>query len=344
MHPLLCVKLINEIVKNLFITFLSLILLGISAIAFAVGYGVYAYTAEGPLTESKLVLIESGSGVKKIAQILKSENVIQNKLVFEAAARFDDAVLGNILKAGEYEFPANASTAQILSMMEEGEVFDRKITIAEGLTVQQIIKRLNARQDLEGDITSIPKEGSLLPNTYHFIKGETRQDILNKMQSAMTDAIDNAWEKRASNLPFTTKKEALVLASIVEKETAVASERGRIAGVFVNRLRKGMPLQTDPTVIYAITKGDIKEEGQGPLGRRLLTKDLRFDSPYNTYMYSGLPPGPIANPGIDAIKATLDPEENDYIYFVADGTGGHAFGKTLAEHNANVAKWRKIRN
>ncbi len=330
--------------KNLFITFLSLILLGVCIITLAIGYGVYAYTAEGPLTQPKLVLIETGSGVKKIAQILKSENIIQNKLVFEAAARFDNAILGNTLKAGEYEFPAKATTAQVLSMMEQGDVFDRKITIAEGLTVQQIIKRLNARTDLDGDITTIPKEGSLLPNTYHFIKGETRQDILNKMQFAMDEAIDDAWEKRVSNLPFDTKKEALVLASIVEKETAVASERGRIAGVFVNRLRKNMPLQTDPTVIYAITKGDIQEEGQGPLGRRLLTKDLRYDSPYNTYMYPGLPPGPIANPGIDAIKATLNPEENDYIYFVADGTGGHAFGKTLAEHNRNVAKWRKIRD
>lgn len=344
MHHLSCENLTKKSVKNLFITFLSLILLGLSAIALAVGYGAYAYTAEGPLTESKLVLIKSGSGVKKIAQILKSENIIQNKLVFEAAARFDDAVLGNTLKAGEYEFPPYASMVQVLKMMEEGEVFDRKITIAEGLTVQQIIKRLNARQDLKGDITAIPKEGSLLPNTYHFIKGATRQDILNKMQSAMTDAIDNAWEKRVDNLPFKTKNEALVLASIVEKETAVASERSRIAGVFVNRLRKGMPLQTDPTVIYAITKGNIKEDGKGPLGRRLLTKDLQFDSPYNTYRYAGLPPGPIANPGIDSIKATLAPEENDYIYFVADGTGGHAFGKTLAEHNANVAKWRKIRN
>ena len=229
-------------------------------------------------------------------------------------------------------------------MLQEGDVFDRKITIVEGYTVQQIIKRLNARDDLTGKITKTPEEGTLLPNTYHFVKNEGRQDVIDRMASNMRVALDLAWQRKANNLPIKTKLEALTLASIVEKETAVAEERNRVAGVFINRLRKNMPLQTDPTVIYAITKGDIKEDGKGPLGRRILSKDLQYDSPYNTYKYSGLPPGPIANPGIDSIKATLNPEEHDYIFFVADGTGGHVFAKTLAEHNRNVAEWRKIRN
>jgi UPF0755 protein len=167
--------------------------------------------------------------------------------------------------------------------------------------------------------------------------------VINRMQASMTKTIDELWEQRSSTLPFTTKEEAIVLASIVEKETGHPEERERVAGVFINRLRKGMALQTDPTVIYAITKGEHKNEGKGPLGRRLLLKDLEIDSPYNTYKNPGLPPGPIANPGRASIKATLNPEEHDYIYFVADGTGGHIFSRTLDEHNRNVREWRKIR-
>ena len=325
--------------KHIFLGFLSVCLLGLAAIAVAIGFGIHSYTGAGPLSENKIVLIERGQGVGQIAEKLAQENVISQGAVFKIAARFNDS-----LKAGEYEFPARVSMAETIEMMAEGAVFDRKITIAEGLTVQQIIKRLKAREDLSGDIKQIPKEGTLLPDTYHFVKNENRQDILNRMQTAMREAIDTAWENRAAGLPVTTKDEAIILASIVEKETGVAKEREKVAGVFVNRLKIGMALQTDPTVIYAITKGDIKEDGMGPLGRRLLRKDLEIDSPYNTYKYPGLPPGPIANPGRAAIEATLNPAEHDYIYFVADGTGGHAFAKTLAGHNKNVAEWRKVRD
>jgi len=324
---------------KIFLSFLSIFLLGLAVIAVIIGYGVHSYSSNGPLAEDKMILIERGTGVSGIAQKLADDNIIYNDMVFKIAARFGDS-----LKAGEYEFPAGASTAKILQMLQEGDVFDRKITIVEGYTVQQIIKRLNARDDLTGKITKTPEEGTLLPNTYHFVKNEGRQDVIDRMASNMRVALDLAWQRKANNLPIKTKLEALTLASIVEKETAVAEERNRVAGVFINRLRKNMPLQTDPTVIYAITKGDIKEDGKGPLGRRILSKDLQYDSPYNTYKYSGLPPGPIANPGIDSIKATLNPEEHDYIFFVADGTGGHVFAKTLAEHNRNVAEWRKIRN
>jgi len=339
MRRLLCARLIKPLVKNLLLTFFSLCILGFAALALLAGYAIHLYTTAGGFNNPKMVLIERGSGVNEIAQKLSQEKAISQPLIFKIAARFGDS-----LKAGEYEFPPQASMAKILEMMQEGDVFDRKITIAEGLTVQQIVKRLNAREDLDGQIKDIPKEGMLLPNTYHFVQGETRQDIINKMRDNMKRALDEEWERRADDLPFNTKEEALVLASIVEKETAVADERERVAGVFVNRLRKNMPLQTDPTVIYAITKGDIKEDGRGPLGRRLLRKDLQFNSPYNTYQNAGLPPGPIANPGIDAIKATLNPEKNEYIFFVADGTGGHEFAKTYAEHQRNVANWRKVRN
>jgi UPF0755 protein len=202
---------------------------------------------------------------------------------------------------------------------------------------------LEREELLEGAFPADIAQGSLLPETYHYVYGDTRIDMVQRMQKAMTSTLDELWEKRRMDTPITTKEQALILASIVEKETGVAGERPLVASVFVNRLRKGMLLQTDPTVIYAMNKGVNKNDGLGPLGRRLLSKDLEIDSPYNTYKNAGLPPGPIANPGADSIAAVLDPEKNDYFYFVADGKGGHIFSKTLAEHNANVAKWRKIR-
>ena len=183
----------------------------------------------------------------------------------------------------------------------------------------------------------------MLPETYLYMRGESREERIAMMQAAMEETLDALWRNRAKDLPEISKGEAVILASIVEKETAVDSERKRIAGVFWNRLKRGMRLQTDPTVIYAITEGKIQDEGQGPLGRRLLKKDLDVESPYNTYKYPGLPPGPIANPGRASLEAVLNPEKNDFLYFVADGAGGHVFSKTLEEHNQNVAKWRKIR-
>ena len=324
--------------KHFLLSFLSLFALALAVVAATGGWGVNHYLSAGPLPESKLVVIERGKGVSAIAQKLADENVITQPMLFKVAARF-----GDTLKAGEYEFPAQVSMAEIVNMMREGKVFDRKITIAEGLTSYQIVKLLNARDDLDGEIKEVPPEGSLLPNTYHFVAGESRQAILNRMQNEMTKAIEELWPTKVDGLPIQTKQEAVILASIVEKETGVAEERSRVAGVFVNRLKKSIPLQTDPTVIYAITKGKIQDEGKGPLGRRLLKKDLEVNSAYNTYKNAGLPPGPIANPGYESLKATLNPEEHDYIYFVADGTGGHVFAKTLAEHNRNVAQWRQIR-
>lgn len=325
--------------KHLLLSFLSLILLSIAAVAIAGGWAVNHYLSSGTLEEDKLVVVERGQGVSRIASILEKEGVITQPILFKIVAHF-----GKSLKAGEYEFPAHISMAETITMMQEGKVFDRKITIPEGYTSYQIVKILNERDDLQGEIKTIPAEGSLLPNTYHFVSGEKPTDIISRMQKAMTQAIEELWPTRMSNLPITTKEEAIILASIVEKETGVAEERARVAGVFINRLKKNIPLQTDPTVIYALTKGKIQDKGRGPLGRRLLRKDLEVESPYNTYKNPGLPPGPIANPGYESLRATLNPENHDYIYFVADGKGGHAFAKTLAEHNQNVAKWRKVRS
>lgn len=327
--------------SGFFLGLLSSLLLLCAAVAVIIGIGVNQYFAKGPLLETKVVMIKSGMGVSSIAQELEKEGVIEKALFFKVAARVHPD--NSYLKAGEYEFVPYMSMASVLQKLKEGEVVDRKITVREGLTSYQVVKILNKEEALIGEIKEIPKEGTLLPETYQFTKGESRQDKIDQMQAAMIKAIDELWPNRQEGLPFKTKEEAIILASIVEKETGIGQERTKVAAVFVNRLRKGMLLQTDPTVIYALTKGKVKDDGKGPLGRRLLRKDLDIDNPYNTYKYNGLPPGPIANPGRASIEAVLNPDSHDYIYFVADGTGGHAFATNLAEHNRNVAKWRQIR-
>jgi UPF0755 protein len=210
------------------------------------------------------------------------------------------------------------------------------VTIAEGLTVMEIITLLQGETALTGALSALPAEGSLLSETYYYTYGMTRQMIVERMQKAMQETLSSLWNGRVADGILRTPEEVAVLASIVEKETGLAAERPRVAGVFINRLRQGMPLQSDPTVIYAVTEGKMKLE------RPLSLADLKTPSPYNTYLVKGLPPFPIANVGKAALEAVLHPEAHDYIYFVADGTGGHAFAKTLAEHNNNVAKWRRI--
>ena len=324
----------------------SAVLLGIAGVG-AAGGAVWiaseferAQNFDHPVTTT----IKRGSNMRSVANQLLELGVIDDDLdadIFYYAARFTGQA--NKIKAGEYEIPPKASMKNILDLLESGKVIQRNVTLREGLTSFEVLRTLSNNAELtQGDI-DLPAEGSLLPETYSFAKGEGAADIIARMQTAMTKALDTAWENRAKNLPIQTKEEARILASIIEKETAVPSERKRVAGVFINRLRKGMLLQTDPTVIYAINGGKHEDNGKGPLGRRLLRKDLSIDNPYNTYKYAGLPPGPICNPGKDSIEAALNPEAHDYLYFVADGTGGHAFGKSLAEHNRNVAKWRKIR-
>jgi UPF0755 protein len=332
-------------IKTGFKFFIGFFVYSITAFVFIIAAGFWWASLEfknsGPLLETKIISIERGSGLNAIAQKLKTEEAITNSYVFILGARLMNAQ--SDLKAGEYELPAYISPRAILEKMKNGDVYVRRFTIAEGRTSFEVVQILNSINALSGEITNIPAEGSLFPTTYDYKDNEDRKEIIARMQNSMTQTLDTLWETRVQDLPFTTKEEALTLASIVEKETGVPSERKTIAGVFINRLRIGMPLQTDPTVIYAMNKGVNKNDGLGPLGRRLLSKDLEIDSPYNTYKNAGLPPGPIANPGADSIAAVLDPEKNDYFYFVADGKGGHIFSKTLAEHNANVAKWRKIR-
>jgi len=317
------------------ITFAALCIAG-AAIWFA-----YMLDKPGPLGAQTSFTINRGQGVGVIAARLEEEGLIDSPLAFRAGTIILKAQ--GDLKAGEYAIEPRTSIRDLITLFESGKVILRQFTIPEGLTSYEVVRELNTVDDLKGEITDIPPEGTLLPETYSYHKGDTKQDALDHMRASMTKVIDELWPKRAEDLPYDTKAEAVTMASIIEKETAIPNEHAKVAGVFINRLKRGMPLQTDPTVIYAITEGQHKNEGMGPLGRRLLKKDLEIDSPYNTYKNAGLPPGPIANPGIASIKAALNPENHDYIYFVADGTGGHAFAKTLAEHNRNVAKWRRIR-
>lgn len=321
------------------LTYLLLLCAFMASTLFALGYR--DYTKPGPLPEKIMFVAARGQGVSTIASHLAQQGVISQPLLFKFAARISGQQAK--LNAGEYEFPAHISMRDVLDQMVGGGVYQRHFTVPEGLTSWQVVKLLNETPGLTGEITDIPPEGSLLPETYNYMYGDTRQSEIDKMKKAMDEAVQQAWDNRPKDAPLLSKAEAVILASIIEKETGVAQERRRISGVFHNRLKKGIPLQTDPTVIYAITKGHIQDNGMGPLGRRLLSKDLQFESPYNTYKYPGLPPGPIANPGRAAIEAALNPEANDFYYFVADGTGGHVFSKTLEEHNRNAAKWRHIR-
>lgn len=294
-----------------------------------------AYRAPGPLVAPRTVIIESGQGVIEIAQHLQAEGVIASPLLFRAAARLRG--IGGSLRAGEYAFPAAISLEDVLRYLLEGETVVRRLTVPEGWTVDAVIALLRDTEGLDGTLAATPPEGSILPDTYHYSYGDARQAVLDRMTEAMDRYLADAWEQRAADLPLETPRQALTLASIVEKETALPEERPLVAAVFVNRLRRGMKLQADPTVVYGL------EREQGPLDRPLTRRDLRIDTPYNTYVIEGLPPGPIANPGREAIRAVLNPADSDYLYFVADGKGGHAFARTLEEHNKNVAEWRRTR-
>jgi UPF0755 protein len=305
-------------------------------------WGWQRVTGRGPLAEDRIVLIERGSGVARIAAELAGSGVVSDPYTFRAAVRLFAG--DRPLRAGEYQFPAHLSPRQAVEQMLEGRVVQHRITVPEGLTSSQVIELLRAIDLLEGEVGAVPGEGSLLPETYQIVRGDRRDELVHRMQEAMTAAVAELWPKRRPGLPLASPADAVVLASIVEKETGVATERPRVAAVFLNRLDRGMRLQSDPTVIYGLTGGKAASvaSGEGVLGRTLTRADLAQPGPYNTYVIDGLPPGPIANPGRDALQAVLEPLETDELYFVADGTGGHAFSRTLEEHNRNVARWRKI--
>lgn len=314
--------------------FLTLIIFGMLAAYAAVEWGRAEYRAPGPTTEVSVFTVERGARLNRVAERLEAQGIIESATIFGLGARYTD--LADDLKFGEYSIPAAASMEEIMEIFASGRGIDYKVTIPEGFSTFQVIARLNAVEDLEGVITLEPAEGAIAPDTYSFQRGESRDSVLQKMMDRQQEIIAEEWELRQADLPYDSPEDALIMASIVEKETGVGAERDVVAGVFVNRLRQGMKLQTDPTVIYGLTLG--KES----LGRGLRRSELARRTPYNTYIIDGLPPTPIANPGRASIKAALNPADTDYIFFVADGTGGHAFAETLVEHNANVRKWRQI--
>ena len=287
----------------------------------------------GPLRDTATVIVPHGSKVYDIAASLDASGVTINPVVFRLAAKL---LAKDSLQAGEYEFVPHQSVASVVEEMHEGHSVVRLFTAAEGMTSAAIVDALGDIP-LAGAITAPPSEGSLLPESYRYSWGDSRAGLIARMQKGMQETLNGLWAKRDESVPLKSPQEALIMASVIEKETGKAEERPRIARVFYNRLQHSMRLQSDPTVIYAIT------QGKGPLDHPLGHSDLAVTSPYNTYTNDGLPPGPICNPGRAAIEAALHPEPNDYFYFVADGTGGHVFAKDLAEHNQNVAKWSAMK-
>ncbi len=297
-------------------------------------YAKDQFERPGPTDSDTVFLLERGTGLNATAAQLEASGLISNALIFRLALQVTDRA--GSLKAGEYLIPGAASMDEIANILQEGKSILHKLTVAEGLTSWEAMQIIAADPVLVGEPPELPAEGALLPETYLFTRGASRADIVAEMEAAHDEVVERLWDERAENLPISNIEEAVVLASIVEKETGVAAERPRVAAVFINRLRRGMRLQSDPTIIYGITNG------QGPLGRPIRRSEIDRKTAYNTYQIDGLPPTPIANPGEAAIAAVLNPPTTNELYFVADGTGGHAFATTLAEHNRNVAKWRRI--
>jgi UPF0755 protein len=313
----------------------TLLLLGLIVGGGILVVGKSRFEAPGPLGEDKVVIIPPRSGLMDIADLLKREGVIdEHRLIFVGGvfalnARSD-------LKAGEYVFARRASVRQVVETIVEGKVVQHQITIPEGLTSEQIVARLLENDILTGNIKDVPSEGSLLPDTYQFNRGFTREQMIKRMREAQDRLVQEVWLRRNAELPLKTPVQLVILASIVEKETGKPEERTRVAAVFANRLKQRMKLQSDPTVIYGLVFG------KGKLERPLSKADTAQATPYNTYIIDGLPPGPIANPGRASIEAVANPARTKELYFVADGTGGHAFAETFDQHQKNVARLRVI--
>ena len=291
------------------------------------------FVEDGPLPEAKELVIPKGKSLKWVARFLKKEGVIESPSIFEIGVRAG----GNTyhIKSGEYRFPRHVSPKLVMNILTDGQTIARRFIAPEGLTSQQIVDLMDKYLGLTGEVQSIPKNGTLLPETYNYSYGDTKESLIARMKDAMTKTVEELWQKRSEKVPFKTPQEAIIMASVVEKETAKAEERPRIASVFLNRLQNTIKLQSDPTVIYAITDGKLD------LKRALTYKDLKVKHPYNTYVIYGLPEGPISNPGRAAIEAVLNPMETNDVYFVADGKGGHVFAETYDEHQKNVQKWRQ---
>ena len=321
----------------IFLNFMMSLLIFVTVVAVGVfWYGKSEFEARGPLDQMTDFMVREGAGISEIAVGLERQGIISDRRIFTLGAR--GVLRDDTLKAGEYEIKANASMAEIVELMRSGKSILHAFTVPEGQTVAQIWARLKADPVLTGDLPAeMPAEGALLPETYKFGRGTTRAEIVEQMKRAQTRALEQIWARRSPDLPLETPEELVILASIVEKETARADERPRVAGVFVNRLNKGMRLQSDPTIIYGLFGGEGK-----PADRPIYRSDIDKPTPYNTYVIDGLPPTPIANPGREAMEAVANPSRTQDLFFVADGTGGHAFAVTLDEHNENVARWRRI--
>ena len=319
------------VVGNAIFTLLIVLSIAAAAVLFI---GRQKFEAPGPLAEDKMVNIPRGLGIRDIADLLQREGVIDQPYVFMGGVIALKA--RGELKYGEYQFTKNSSVADVVDTITEGKVIQHAVTVPEGLTSEQIVARLLENDGLAGQIKEIPREGTLLPETYRFTRGMTREQIIQRMQQAHRRVLQEVWERRMQDLPVKTPEQLVTLASIVEKETGRPDERTRVAAVFVNRLKSRMRLQSDPTIIYGLTGG------KGSLGRPILKSEIEQPTPYNTYVVDGLPPGPIANPGRASLEAAANPARTKELYFVADGTGGHIFSENYTEHQKNVARLRGI--
>jgi UPF0755 protein len=305
-----------------------------------------AMSRPGPSAEDRAFMVERGASGAAIANALENEGFITDDLLFRIANRL--YANGATMQAGEYQIPANASVRDIVEMMSNGDALQHALTFPEGITIAAAMRVIEESDVLTGDMPETPPEGSILPDTYHVQRGMTRAALLQLMRDAHDEAVAEIWETRQPNLPLATPEDLVNLASIVERETGVASERPLVAAVFINRLRRPMRLETDPTIIYGVClryparcRDGRLVDAQG--NRRVIRQsEIAMDTGYNTYRIDGLPPTPIANPGRAALEATANPAQSNALFFVADGTGGHVFASTLAEHNANVARWREI--
>ena len=323
-HPLV-------IVGNAIFTVLIVVTVAVGG---ALYVGKQRFETPGPLTEDKIVNIPRGLGIRDIADVLQREGVIDQPWVFIGGVLVLKA--RGELKSGEYQFTKGASLADVVTSIIENKVVQHSLTIPEGLTSEQIVAKLLETDALAGQIKEIPHEGTLLPETYKFTRGMTREQIIQRMQQAHKRLLQEVWEHRMPDLPVKTPEQLVILASIVEKETGRPDERSRVASVFVNRLKSKMRLQSDPTIIYGLTGG------KGSLGRPILKSEIEQPTPYNTYLIDGLPPGPIANPGRASLEAAANPARTKDLYFVADGNGGHLFSETYDQHQKNVARLRAI--
>ncbi|AMK18375.1 MULTISPECIES: endolytic transglycosylase MltG [Sphingobium] len=312
---------------------LAILAIGLAVAAFVAFRFVYGWSEAGPAPRDITVLVPEGATVADTAVLLKQAGVVRSADAFLTRTKVFGR--GKSIKAGEFLIPKGASNSEIFSILQSGKTLARLVTIPEGMPSILVHERLMANDQLTGEV-AIPAEGSVLPDSYAFDKGESRAAVLKRMQDAMTRTLAKLWAERAPNTAAKSPEQAIILASIVEKETGVPSERPMVAGVYGNRLKTGMMLQADPTIIYPITKGK-------PLGRRIKKSEIAAVNDYNTYAMTGLPKGPIANPGRLSILAVLHPAETKALYFVADGKGGHIFADTLDQHNQNVRKWFEIR-